>query len=122
MGTYYKAGTWNCICDVCGFQFKSDELQKRWDGLIVCKNDFETRHPQELLRVREESNHVTYVNPEPAPEFVAGPSCPYPTQFGLADIGTADCAVATDTYPTLICITTSAIADDAIAGCLFPLT
>jgi hypothetical protein len=64
MKSHYKAGTWNCICDVCGLQYKSDELIKRWDGLMVCKQDYETRHPQDLIRIPSEKNDVQWVRPD----------------------------------------------------------
>lgn len=47
---YYSAGEWNSICDQCGRRFKSSELKKRWDGLMVCSQDFELRNPQEFVR------------------------------------------------------------------------
>lgn len=34
-------------CDVCGFQYKMRDLRKRWDGLIVCKWDYEEKHPRD---------------------------------------------------------------------------
>jgi hypothetical protein len=40
----YKAGTWNSICAVCGFEFKADQLIQRWDGVYTCKEDWEPRH------------------------------------------------------------------------------
>lgn len=39
--TYFKSGTYNRICDECGFVYKRDQLRKRWDGLIVCEKDWE---------------------------------------------------------------------------------
>jgi hypothetical protein len=45
---YYKHGTWNAYCDVCGFKFKADELQDRWDGYKVCQQDWEPRHPRDF--------------------------------------------------------------------------
>ncbi len=38
-------------CQSCGFEFRAYDIQKRWDGLYVCKKDFEYRHPQELIKV-----------------------------------------------------------------------
>lgn len=70
MKSYYKPGTWNVICDVCGFQFKSDELRKRWDGLYVCTDDYESRHILEFFRGCTETSRVTYTRPEPPPIFV----------------------------------------------------
>ncbi len=40
-----------CVCDICGFEYRRKEMRETWDGKTVCEKDFETRHPQELLRV-----------------------------------------------------------------------
>ena len=61
---YYKPGEWNAICDVCGFKFKSGELQRRWDGMMVCSADFETRHPQDFIRARREKTSVPWTRSE----------------------------------------------------------
>jgi hypothetical protein len=34
-------------CDVCGFTFKKKQLLRRWDGAIVCKWDYEEKHPRD---------------------------------------------------------------------------
>lgn len=39
--TYLRLGDWNAICDVCGQKYKASQLMKRWDGLMVCKEDWE---------------------------------------------------------------------------------
>ena len=44
----YIKGDHNVICDVCGFKVKSSKTRKRWDGMIVCLNDYETRHPNDF--------------------------------------------------------------------------
>jgi hypothetical protein len=125
MNNYYKPGSWNVICEVCGRKFKSDEVRKRWDGLIVCKSDFEERHILDFIRVRPEHTAVPYTVPEPTDQFVAPSLCPYPTTGGMADIGTADCALAG--IPIIVGDTaTLPIADIAIAstfkaGSLSPL-
>lgn len=58
-------GDWNAICDVCGFKFKASKIKERWDGLYVCREDFETRHPSDYYRspVGEESK-VPWTSPE----------------------------------------------------------
>jgi len=33
-------------CDRCGFRYKLLELKKEWNGLKVCKECFEIKHPQ----------------------------------------------------------------------------
>lgn len=85
----YKPGQWKAICDVCGFEFYSSELKKRWDGLMVCHEDFEHDHPQKFLKVKEYSVGVPWSRPEPEDEFLK--VCyPYSSQC-YADISEADC-------------------------------
>jgi hypothetical protein len=57
---YAKTGDWNAVCAVCGFKYKASELVKRWDGVYVCRTDWEPRHPQELIKMPRE---------RPAPSF-----------------------------------------------------
>lgn len=63
-------GDSKATCDSCGFHFKQSELRKRWDGAMVCPADFETRHPQDLIKPRSERNHVKDARPEPAYRFL----------------------------------------------------
>jgi hypothetical protein len=51
----YIKGQWTCECPVCGFEYKSGEMRKRWDGQYVCKDDWEERHPLDYMhpRIRE---------------------------------------------------------------------
>jgi hypothetical protein len=61
---YYKPKVWNAYCDSCGFKFKSDQLKKRWDGLMVDDACWEPRHPQDFLRaVKETSNKLPWTRP-----------------------------------------------------------
>lgn len=94
----YKAGQWNALCDVCGVKFKSSDLKKRWDGLMVCHKDFEHDHPQKYLRVNQRSDAVPWVRSQPTDVFV-GPACDIVTSSAMADFGTADCAVADQSFP-----------------------
>ena len=41
VGRYSQA-----ICDRCGFAVKYLELKEEWNGLRVCEECFETKHPQ----------------------------------------------------------------------------
>lgn len=61
---YYKHGEWNAYCDVCGFKFKSGQMRKRWDGMMVCDKDWEQDHPQKYLKVREDKQSVPWVRVE----------------------------------------------------------
>lgn len=67
---YYKKGDWNCICDVCGFLRKSSELRLRWDGLRVCQEDWEPRHPQDFVRGVPDSQSIPWSRPEAPDVFV----------------------------------------------------
>jgi len=68
----WKRGKWLAICDVCGFEHYNTELKKRWDGLMVCKDDWEPRHPQDFVRSVKEST-IPWSRPEPADVFVSVP-------------------------------------------------
>lgn len=70
---YFKSGTWNCFCQVCGKQIKSDEILRRWDGVYVCKEDYETRHILDFLRPVTEQGSVPFIVPEPADLFIVVP-------------------------------------------------
>lgn len=60
----YKSGSWNAICDRCGFRYKADKLKEEWTGLYVCKGCWEPRHPQDFLRGREEDTSVPFSRPD----------------------------------------------------------
>jgi len=102
MGTTYKAGTWNLLCDVCGKKIKSSEAKHRWDGFIVCKDDYETRHPVDFIKVKPDNFKIPFSRPEPADQFSSityidtgdSPYCTPPTSTGAADVCTANCARA----------------------------
>ncbi len=88
----YKRGQWLAICDVCGFKFSSGEIKKRWDGLMVCHDDWETDHPQKYIRVPSDPKPLPWARPRPADQFVA--ICTRYTQQAIAGIGVAGCMVA----------------------------
>lgn len=71
MRKYYKPGSWNVVCDVCGFHFKAEQLKKRWDGLMVCDKDFEFRNPQDFIRIPKEHIAPPWSRPEPDDTFVS---------------------------------------------------
>lgn len=64
--TRYKRGDWDAVCDVCGFEYKASQIRKRWDGLMVCKWDWEERHPADSFRHKAESTKVPWVRQEGA--------------------------------------------------------
>jgi len=60
----YKHGSWNAICDVCGFKFKQEDLKKRWDGFMVCKEDWEPQHPSDKYRSPKQEPPLPWTRPE----------------------------------------------------------
>ena len=67
---FFKLGDWNAICDVCGFKRKASEMRKRWDGRMVCEEDFEYRQPQDFVRGVPDNQAVAWTRPDTAPVFL----------------------------------------------------
>jgi hypothetical protein len=78
-------------CMRCGFWFPSTELKKEWTGLYVCKADYETRHPQTLMKVHGERAFPDIVSKD---QDVYTGICTVATNSAYADLGTADCMQA----------------------------
>jgi len=95
MKTWYKKGSFNAVCDVCGQRFKASELMERWDGLMVDAACFEPRHPQDFLRVPEEHTETPWARPES--EEIFKPVCYIWSRSAYADLAEADCALADNT-------------------------
>lgn len=68
---YYRHGDWNLICDSCGRKIKASDSRHRWDGLIVCQDDWEPRNVQDYVRGVADRQAVPYNRPEQADVFVA---------------------------------------------------
>ena len=54
-------GSYNVVCDECGFKFKASELRRRWDGAMVDDACFESRHPQDFIRAKKDSNVLPFI-------------------------------------------------------------
>lgn len=91
MRNWYQRGSANAICDVCGEKFKLSQLMKRWDGLWVCSQDYEERHPQDFLRARKETLHLPVTKPRPADEYVE--VCTLEGRQGVSGFSVAGCAI-----------------------------
>ncbi len=62
-GKWYR-GQWLFYCDVCNKKTLSNDAKRRWDGLYVCKADWEPRHPSDFIRARKEtSNQLPWSRP-----------------------------------------------------------
>lgn len=105
MQNYFKSGSWNVICDVCGRKYKNTDVKKRWDGLIVCNKDYELRHIADFIRSNPERNNVKDPRPEQADVFVDV------TYISTGDAGYCSLAgrSATPGYSVAGCMTPSKI-------------
>ena len=100
--TWWSSGQYNVICDVCGFKLKNTDLQRRWDGLMVCEQDYEIQHPQERIRPIPDQQKPQVTRPGGTDVFIdngsasglpnPGGVCTIYTRQAIADTGTADCA------------------------------
>lgn len=91
MQNWLKLGDYNTLCDSCGRKFKFSQMKKRWDGLLVCHEDYELRNAQDFVRVRGDKQTVPIPRPEPADTFIRY-TCSIKQQNAKADIAAADCA------------------------------
>lgn len=63
---------------------------------MVCKQDYELRNPQDLIRVRGDQPAVPWARPEPDDVFVA-PACFLWDQTAYSGLGSAGCMQAGQT-------------------------
>lgn len=67
---HYIPGDFYRICDVCGFQRRASQTFKRWDGLMVCAEDWEPQHDQDFVRGIADLQTVPDPRPEPAATII----------------------------------------------------
>lgn len=91
----YQPGNHWVICDRCGFATRSQDARKTWDGLVVCPEDYEPRHPQDFVRARTDTIAAQgLVRPEPDEDFgVTG------NPWAVAGIAIAGYAIAGTDQP-----------------------
>lgn len=122
MKNYLDLGNWNALCDSCGRKFKASQLKRRWDGLMVCEEDYELRHPSDFLRVQRERISVPWARPYPAEDtYINVPYlCTPQGTSGITNLAVAGCSLcASPIGPWWIertAISGVAIATLAIAG------
>jgi len=92
---YYKKGDWLAICEVCGRKMKATRLKKRWDGLLVCSEDWEPRQPQDFVRGVPEHVAPPFTNPESADNFFTDPFFCW-TKSSIPLYATPGCAIPGD--------------------------
>lgn len=67
--TYRKGGYW-IIDDRSGERIRATDARREWDGDVVHKDDYEERHPQELMRGRRDNQKPNGpIRPEEIPVF-----------------------------------------------------
>lgn len=117
----YDPGEWTVLCDACGRKFKANQLQRRWDGLMVCMGDWEPRQPQDFVKGIAEHIAAPWTRPEPSDSFVL--SCEPNGITGISDWAIADCAICDYVHPafnTLIepfdCNALYYLTDDMVAN------
>lgn len=71
MNDEFRHGSWNVICQRCGFKYKNTQVLKEWTGLRVCKKCYDPRHPQDFVQGKEDRQAPPWVSPEPDDNFVA---------------------------------------------------
>lgn len=82
--TLYKKGDWKAVCDVCGQRYLMSKLRKRWDGLMVCSNDFEPRQPQDFVRAKVDIQAVPVARPESTNYTYIQQQYPWVSGFAIA--------------------------------------
>lgn len=74
---HYVAGSYNVICDRCGFKKKRGEVKLEWDNLLVCKDTcWEIRQPQDFVRGVPDPQTVPIARPEAPDQFITSPVLP----------------------------------------------
>lgn len=96
--TWWTSGEWNTLCDLCGFKYKSSDLRQRWDGLMVCRKDWETRHPQEMMRPIPDQAKLPWTRPEATDIFVTGSLCTLSGRQAVPDMAVPNCAIPNMDY------------------------
>jgi hypothetical protein len=90
--TGWRPGRWKATCDRCGFRYHSDALKLEWTGLMVCSPCWETRNPQDFLKIPPEKIVPPWTRPEPLDTFT--PFCYLSGKSGYAGYAVAGCAIA----------------------------
>jgi hypothetical protein len=102
------------------------DARTEWNGLVVHKDEWESRHPQDMIRVRKERTAPSGpVRPDSTADGTG--VCTAITSSSISYAAVASCAVAGRDYDgslEFICSleNRSAVAGNASAGCFSPGT
>lgn len=72
MKNYHAPGDWNVITDCCGMKRKFSQVIRQWDGLIVCPEHHDPRHPLDFVKSTHDDQRVPIARPESTPVYIAG--------------------------------------------------
>lgn len=71
---YRRGDNW-ATCAVCGIEYRASDFRRRWDGLMVCREDWEPQHPQEFVRGKRDDQRPS-VTSGPRDVFELMPQVP----------------------------------------------
>lgn len=71
VGTYYIPGGHNIICERTGYKIKASHSLKEWNNLVVRRESFEERHPQDTIRSFADNQSVLDPRPESTDAFIS---------------------------------------------------
>lgn len=90
---YLENGSFNRICDRCGFKGKAEHIRREWTGLYTCdatiNNCWEQRNAQDFVRGVPDNTAVR--NPRPDKNNARIVYWPYPCIAGVAVCGLSVC-------------------------------
>lgn len=66
-------GTNNAISDISGQKHKVKDMVLTWDNLLVHRSEFYEKHPQLILRPRQEKIAVKVTRTQDVPDNLADP-------------------------------------------------
>ena len=94
---FFVSGEWNILCDVCSKKIKAQDALHRWDGLIVCQDDYEIRHEQDFVRARQDKITVPFTRPREVPTFTdVDYICMIDDKTAIAGLAMPGCVIAGD--------------------------
>lgn len=88
MGTelHYRPGSFYRICQRTGMAIRAERTQREWQGLIVRREVFEPRQPQDFVRGVNDIQTVPYALPR-SPNVFVGPNIAQFEVYGDSPLG-----------------------------------
>jgi hypothetical protein len=67
--SYEKGGAWG-MCPRCGFDKRLRTFRQEWNGLRVCPECYDPKHPQLSVRGKADDQSLPFASPEPAETYL----------------------------------------------------